>query len=420
LTSPLLLHPTSFHFTLHFLSSHLHHHLLLLLLLLALPLISFLFSASHLVELLVKKYSQYLIVNYDKLDYCATLNNNIAVADAPNYKFVKGNILSLDLLDHVLKEYSIDTIMNFAAQTHVDNSFGNSCEFTKVNVLGTHMLLEAAKNAPTVRRFIHVSTDEVYGETINEGPAKEERMLAPTNPYAASKAAAEFIVKSYATSFNSPVIITRGNNVFGPKQYPEKLIPKFILRLLRGEACCIHGDGGHTRNFLFVEDVARAFDAVLHNGEIGNTYNIGTDFEISNLEVAKKLLQLFGLEKREDELITFVKDRAFNDRRYSINSSKLDSLGWKQQISWEEGLKRTGNSLPSFLPSFLPLPLTPPLPFSVPVPCISTPLLPLVLNLFLSLVEWYKSVDVEAHWPALSLNDILTPHPIKFLSSISL
>lgn len=327
------------------------------------------FIASHVVELLATKYPHYRIVNLDRLDYCASLNNNSAVANLKNYRFVKGNILSLDLVAHILKEHKIDTVMHFAAHTHVDNSFGNSCEFTKSNVLGTHTLLEAAKNSGTVRRFIHVSTDEVYGEVVNESPAVEERMLAPTNPYAASKAAAEFIVRAYATSFGFPVIITRGNNVFGPRQYPEKLIPKFILRLLRGESCCIHGDGGHTRNFLFVEDVARAFDMVLHHGVEGSTYNIGTDFEISNLMVARHLLKFFGLEDEEQEKINFVQDRAFNDRRYAINSNRLDALGWKQKISWEEGLQRT--------------------------------------------VEWYRKTDVQTYWPSLSLNDILAPHPAR-------
>eukprot|EP01102_Stenamoeba_stenopodia_P011959 TRINITY_DN3716_c0_g3_i2.p1 TRINITY_DN3716_c0_g3~~TRINITY_DN3716_c0_g3_i2.p1 ORF type:complete len:352 (+),score=84.07 TRINITY_DN3716_c0_g3_i2:64-1056(+) len=286
------------------------------------------FIASHVLELMVKKYPQYKFVNYDKMDYCATYHNNDSIKDLPNYRFVKGDLLSLDLLDHVLKEYEIDTIIHFAAQTHVDNSFGNSCEFTKNNVLGTHYLLEAARNAkPPIRRFINVSTDEVYGEVVSEAAASEERLLAPTNPYAASKAAAEFIARAYHTSFALPVIVTRGNNVYGPRQYPEKLIPKFILRLTKHLPCCIHGDGSHTRNFLYVEDVARAFDVIVHKGQVGNTYNIGTNFEISNLGVARDLLKTLNMAEKESEMITNVVDRLFNDRRYFIDSAKLDALG---------------------------------------------------------------------------------------------
>lgn len=325
------------------------------------------FIASHVLELMVNKYPDVFFVNYDKLDYCATINNNSSIVDKPNYKFVKGDLLSLELLDHIIKEFQIDTIVHFAAQTHVDNSFGNSCAFTKNNVLGSHVLLEAARNAKTIRRYIHVSTDEVYGEVVDESAACEERMLSPTNPYAATKAAAEFIVRAYHTSFGLPVIITRGNNVYGPRQYPEKLIPKFILRLTKGLPCCIHGDGSHTRNFLYVEDVARAFDAVLHKGIVGHTYNIGTDFEISNLGVAKDLIKICGLTDREEEMITYVRDRVFNDRRYFIDSSKLGTLGWKQEVPWEEGLRRT--------------------------------------------VEWYKNVAPEKHWSNLEISQVISPHP---------
>jgi len=328
------------------------------------------FIGSHALELLVKKYPHYFIVNYDKLDYCATTNNNKEISSRPNYKFIKGDLLSLDLLDFTLAEHQIDTIIHFAAQSHVDNSFGNSCEFTRNNVLGTHTLLEAAKNAKTpIKRFIHVSTDEVYGEIVSECAAGEERMLSPTNPYAASKAAAEFIVRSYHTSFGLPIVITRGNNVYGPRQFPEKLIPKFILRLLRNEPCCIHGDGTHTRNFLYVEDVARAFDVILHKAVTGHTYNIGTTFEISNHEVARKLLEVMGLKDKEDQYITFVRDRVFNDRRYFIDSSKVEALGWKKEVDWEEGLSKT--------------------------------------------VEWFKSVNPESYWPTLELNHTLSPHPTK-------
>ena len=232
--------------------------------------------------------------------------------------------------------------MHFAAQTHVDNSFGNSFQFTRNNILGTHVLLEAAKVHDVVR-FVHVSTDEVYGEgeSMETAPMIEDHVLEPTNPYAATKAAAEFLVKSYHRSFGLPVIITRGNNVYGPHQFPEKLIPKFTNQLARGRAVTLHGTGENTRNFLFVEDVARAFDCILHKAEIGKVYNIGGSNEQSNLAVAKQLIKIMGLEDQEASLISFVPDRAFNDLRYTIDNSALEALGWKELMPWEEGLKRT-------------------------------------------------------------------------------
>ena len=285
----------------------------------------------------------FTVVVYDKLDYCSCLDNLQDIKDLPNFKFVKGDIESADLVNYVFTQEKIDTVMHFAAQTHVDNSFGNSFTFTKANIYGTHVLLESAKNCDTIRRFIHVSTDEVYGEgeDFDAKPMGEEHILEPTNPYAATKAGAEFIVKAYHRSFKLPCIITRGNNVYGPHQYPEKLIPKFTNQLLKGMKLTLHGDGSNTRNFLFVEDVARAFDTILHKGKVANIYNIGGDNEVSNLQVAKDLIKILGKEGQEDELITFVPDRKFNDLRYTIHSGKLHELGWTEQMSWEEGLRKT-------------------------------------------------------------------------------
>ena len=301
------------------------------------------FIASHVVILLVKKYPNYRIINYDMLDYCASLKNLVSIENLPNYKFVKGNILSSDLVNHVLESEKIDTIMHFAAQSHVDNSFGNSFPFTQTNILGTHVLLESAKRYK-ISRFIHVSTDEVYGEGEKGQMAMvEETTLAPSNPYAASKAAAEFIVKSYAQSFKLPVIITRGNNVYGPHQYPEKLIPKLINQILVGKKLTIHGDGMNTRNYLHVRDVANAFDTVLHYGQVGEIYNIGGSNEVANVCVARTLLGLMGCEDEheQDSHLLFVKDRDFNDLRYTIDSSKLKELGWEESVSWSDGLKET-------------------------------------------------------------------------------
>lgn len=301
------------------------------------------FIASHAAILMCKKYPQYNIIVYDKLDYCSCRENLNELDDLPNFKFIKGDIASQDLVTYVFKEEKIDTVLHFAAQTHVDNSFGNSFAFTQANTYGTHVLLETAKNCETIRRFIHVSTDEVYGEgeSMDAKPMEEDHILEPTNPYAATKAGAEFLVKSYHRSFKLPCIITRGNNVYGPHQYPEKLIPKFINQLMRGRALTLHGDGTNTRNFLYVEDVARAFDVILHKGEIGHIYNIGGANELPNIDVAKHLLKILGKSQDEASLITFVPDRKFNDLRYTINSSKLHELGWKEEMGWEEGLNAT-------------------------------------------------------------------------------
>lgn len=273
------------------------------------------------------------------------MNNLTDIMDKPNFKFVKGDICSVDLVNYVIKSEHVDTIMHFAAQSHVDNSFGNSFAFTQANIMGTHVLLESSKLfKDQIRRFIHVSTDEVYGESTldsNDVAFDEQSALNPSNPYAATKAAAEFLAKSYHLAHKVPVIITRGNNVFGPRQYPEKLIPKFISLLERGRPCTIHGDGRHRRSYIYVSDVARAFDTVLKFGQIGHIYNIGTEFEISTLHVARSLLKEFGFDKEEDKWILFVEDRNFNDVRYNINRSKLHELNWKPMVSFEDGLKKT-------------------------------------------------------------------------------
>lgn len=293
--------------------------------------------------MLCKKYPEYNIVVYDRLDYCSCLANLDEIKDLPNFKFVKGDIGSLDLVTYVLKEEKIDTILHFAAQTHVDNSFGNSIAFTHSNIYGTHVLLESAKVCDSIKRFVHVSTDEVYGEgeDFDTDPMSEEHVLEPTNPYAATKAGAEFLVKSYFRSFKLPCLITRGNNVYGPHQFPEKLIPKFINQLSRDIPLTIHGDGTNTRNFLYVKDVANAFDCILHKGTPGHVYNIGGDNEMANIDVAKTLLKSFGREEEEDKWIKYVPDRQFNDLRYTITSKKLQDLGWKEEMSWEEGLQET-------------------------------------------------------------------------------
>ncbi|KAL3503067.1 hypothetical protein ACH5RR_037516 [Cinchona calisaya] len=301
------------------------------------------FIASHVANRLIRSYPDYKIVVLDKLDYCSNLKNLLPSRPSPNFKFVKGDIASADLVNYLLITESIDTIMHFAAQTHVDNSFGNSFEFTKNNIYGTHVLLEACKVTGQVRRFIHVSTDEVYGETDEDAVVgnHEASQLLPTNPYSATKAGAEMLVMAYGRSYGLPVITTRGNNVYGPNQFPEKLIPKFILLAMRGKPLPIHGDGSNVRSYLYCEDVAEAFEVILHRGEVGHVYNIGTKKERRVIDVAKDICKLFNMDPESS--IQFVENRPFNDQRYFLDDQKLKNLGWSERTVWEEGLKKTMN-----------------------------------------------------------------------------
>eukprot|EP00644_Phytophthora_capsici_P003179 jgi/Phyca11/541665/estExt2_Genewise1Plus.C_PHYCAscaffold_70466 len=301
------------------------------------------FIGSHVVIHLVKCYPQYYIVNLDSLDYCSCVRNFLATLPR-NYKFIHGNITSADLVGYILKTERIGTIMHFAAQSHVDNSFGNSIEFSKTNILGTHVLLEAAR-LYGVKKFIHVSTDEVYGEgQADSVPMTEDHVLEPTNPYAATKAGAEFLVKSFHRSFGLPTIITRSNNVYGPHQYPEKLIPKLLNQILRDKQVTIHGDGMHTRNYLYISDVVAAFDLILHKGQVGQVYNIGGKNELPNKNVAMDLLAEMKPQLQDEErvkMITYVQDRPFNDHRYVIDAAKIRRLGWNEKVTWREGLRKT-------------------------------------------------------------------------------
>ncbi|GMP53527.1 hypothetical protein CsSME_00018969 [Camellia sinensis var. sinensis] len=299
------------------------------------------FIASHVANGLIRKYPEYNIVVLDKLDYCSNLKNLNPSRSSPNFKFVKGDIGSADLVNFLLITESIDTIMHFAAQTHVDNSFGNSFEFTKNNIYGTHVLLEACKVTGQIRRFIHVSTDEVYGETDEDAVVgnHEASQLLPTNPYSATKAGAEMLVMAYGRSYGLPVITTRGNNVYGPNQFPEKLIPKFILLAMQGKPLPIHGDGANVRSYLYCEDVAEAFEVILHKGEVGHVYNIGTKKERRVTDVATDICKLFSMDPKTS--IKFVENRPFNDQRYFLDDQKLKVLGWSERTTWEEGLKKT-------------------------------------------------------------------------------
>ena len=303
------------------------------------------FIGSSFINIFCKIYPNITVINFDALYYCADENNiEKEIRNSSNYHFIHGNLQSFDLLKYIFESNPITHIIHFAAQSHVQNSFTYSIQYTKDNVLGTHNLLEVTRlYCPTLERFIHCSTDEVYGESmleLYEQHKTEQSVLCPTNPYAASKAAAEMLVTSYNHSFNMPIIITRGNNVYGPNQYPEKVIPRFIKQLKNGEKVTIQGDGSCVRAFLHAYDTANAFITVLEKGKIGEIYNIGCDegMEYSILDVAKILIKKIHGTEDYSKWITYIEDRPFNDKRYYISNQKLRDLGWNINISFEEGL----------------------------------------------------------------------------------
>jgi dTDP-glucose 4,6-dehydratase len=287
------------------------------------------FIGSNFINYMLTKNNDIHIFNIDCLNYCADKNN---VNSHPNYKFIQGNITSKDLVSHILEEYQIDAIIHFAAQSHVDNSFDNSLQYTTDNVYGTHVLLQCAKEYGKIKKFLHFSTDEVYGEVdLEHQGCHEKSLLNPTNPYAATKAAAEFLVRSYYHSFKLPIVIVRCNNVYGPNQYPEKLIPKFIKLLKEGKKLTIHGKGETRRNFIWAEDVAIATELIFNRGTINEVYNIGTTQEFSVMDVAAILIVRMTVNKSLEDNCVFVEDRPFNDFRYSVDTTLLRSLGWIEQ-----------------------------------------------------------------------------------------
>jgi len=292
------------------------------------------FIASNFVNYMSLKYPNYKFIILDVNDYCSSMYN-INASSLNNTEIIIGNINNKELVLYLLNKFKIDTIMHFAAQSHVDNSFFNSIEFTKTNVLGTHILLETSRiyndTTNNLEKFIHVSTDEVYGQVTDDKARIETSVLDPTNPYSSSKAAAEFFVKSYYYSYNLPIIISRGNNVYGINQYPEKVIPKFICKLLNNEKLTIQGNGSSMRNFIHVDDVATAFETILLKGEIGQIYNISSDHsnEYTVMEIAGILVDLMHPGEDTNKYIEYIEDRKFNDCRYYISSEKLENLGWK-------------------------------------------------------------------------------------------
>ncbi len=302
------------------------------------------FIGSNFINYFFYRHNDINIINLDAMYYCANENNiNEEIRNSSRYHLVKGNLCSIDLLNHILENYQIDTVVHFAAQSHVQHSFEDSLKYTYDNILGTHTLLESCRKYGKIKKFIHISTDEVYGESLlsdDEEKKNEQSILCPTNPYAATKAGAELIANSYRYSFKMPIIITRGNNVYGPNQYPEKLIPRFIELLKENKKVTIQGDGSNVRAFLHALDVAKALDLILEKGKIGEIYNIGSDEdkEYTVLEIAKILIKMIKNTENYEEYIEYIEDRPFNDKRYYISNEKVKKLGWSIDKDFHEGL----------------------------------------------------------------------------------
>jgi dTDP-glucose 4,6-dehydratase len=290
------------------------------------------FIGSNFIEH-VLKYRDWTVLNVDRCDYCARVHN---VKPHPRYSLAQADITNMSKMKKLFQEFNPELIVHFAAQSHVDRSFENTWDYIHDNIIGTYTLLECLKEMPV--KFIHVSTDEVYGEVeIDEVSTVEKSVLNPTNPYSATKASAELLVKAYGHSFGIPWIMTRGNNVFGPKQYPEKVIPKFITQILDGKPCTVHGDGQSRRNFIYVDDVSRALLTIIDKGHTHTVYNIGTQNEFSVLQIFNMLRN----ELNDNAEYIHIDNRPHNDKRYSVDSSALQALGWSEEISFIDALQKT-------------------------------------------------------------------------------
>jgi len=277
-----------------------------------------------------------IVVNLDKLTYAGNLENLKDIAGNPAYRFIRGDICDGELVSRILDEFDIDTVVHFAAESHVDRSISEGLSFVTTNVTGTCSLLEAARKAG-ISRFIHVSTDEVYG-SIRKGSFSETDPLNPSSPYSASKAGSDLLALSYFTTHHVPVIVTRCTNNFGPFQYPEKLIPLFTTNLIEGKKVPVYGSGMNVRDWIYVLDHCRAIACILKKGIPGEIYNIGGGTELTNLEITRKILEQLG---KDETSIQYVGDRKGHDFRYSLSSDKLHSLGWQPRFTFDEALEHT-------------------------------------------------------------------------------
>ncbi len=294
------------------------------------------FIGSNFVHYLLEKYPDYRVLVFDKLTYAGNLANLADLAGNPRYHFVRGDICDAEAVRAAIRQYDIDTIVNFAAETHVDRSIMDADAFIRTDIYGTYVLLEAVKEFG-LERFHQVSTDEVYGEVL-EGSSVETDPLRPRSPYAASKAGAEHLVQAYFVTYGLPVTITRGSNNIGPYQYPEKVVPLFITNAIDDLPLPLYGDGTQQRDYQYVLDHCEGIDIVLHHGKPGEAYNLGTGVETRNIDMARMILRLLG---KPESLIQFVKDRPGHDRRYSINCDKIKALGWRSRHTFEQALEKT-------------------------------------------------------------------------------
>ncbi|EKN62787.1 dTDP-glucose 4,6-dehydratase [Schinkia azotoformans] len=296
------------------------------------------FIGSNFVRYMVGKYPHYHIVNLDKLTYAGNLGNLKDIEDKPNYTFIKGDIADTEFINNLFEKESFDYVLNFAAESHVDRSITEPDIFIKTNVLGTQVLLDATKNND-VKKYLQISTDEVYGTLEETGYFTEETPLAPNSPYSASKASADFLVRAYHETYGLPINITRCSNNYGPYHFPEKLIPLMIINALNDKPLPVYGDGLNIRDWLHVEDHCQAIDLVLHKGQPGEVYNVGGNNERTNMDVVKIILNELG---KPESLIKFVADRLGHDRRYAIDATKLKTnLGWNPKYRFEDGIKQT-------------------------------------------------------------------------------
>jgi dTDP-glucose 4,6-dehydratase len=309
------------------------------------------FIGSHVVRLFVNKYPTYTIINLDKLTYAGNLENLKDVEKKPNYHFEHGDILDIEFLNGVFSKHDIDGVVHLAAESHVDRSLHNPTEFANTNIIGTLNLLRAAQTAWNGKfenkRFYHISTDEVYGSAEHGGFFTEETPIDPRSPYSASKASSDHFVSAYYNSFGLPTLISRCSNNYGPFHFPEKLIPLMINNIINSKPLPVYGKGENVRDWLFVEDHARAIDAIFHKGKVGEVYNIGGNNEWKNIDLVNLLCHIMDKKLNRAEgtsakLITHVKDRPGHDLRYAIDASKLISeTGWRPDVTFEVGLEKT-------------------------------------------------------------------------------
>ena len=292
------------------------------------------FIGSNFVHYVLKEHDDEEVITLDALTYAGSKDNLDGVLDNPRHEFVEGDIRDRDLVTELVSD--VDAIVNFAAESHVDRSIEGAKPFVTANVQGTQTLLDAANEAD-IERFLQISTDEVYGQIL-DGKFSESDPLDPRNPYAATKAGADLLARSFETTHDLPVLITRTCNNFGPRQHPEKLIPKFIRNAAIGESLPVYGDGSNVREWIYVGDNCRALDVVLREGTVGEIYNIGSHAEKTNLEVTEAILDAVGAD---ENLIEFVEDRAGHDQRYALETEKIEALGWEPAYAFEEGLERT-------------------------------------------------------------------------------